>query len=99
MESKKQRLLQGLLSKKDVLCLLAETHVNYPDSRAAAAIVEKLDKLLPKIKIDEKILKNIDLQYYWHNEIQYLLAIIYKVKDLSNDEFRKLEGNSDKLVS
>ena len=45
-------LYQGFLSKKDVLCLLAETHVKYPDSRAAAAIVEKLDKLLPKIKID-----------------------------------------------
>ncbi len=45
-------LYQGYLLKRDVLCLLAETQVKYPDSHAAAALVEKLDKMLPQIKID-----------------------------------------------
>ena len=47
-------LYQGLLDKRNVLCLLAETQANYPDSRAAAALLEKLDKMLPAIKIDPK---------------------------------------------
>lgn len=47
-------LYQGLLNKRNVLCLLAETQANYPDSRAAAALLEKLDKMLPAIKIDPK---------------------------------------------
>jgi uncharacterized protein (TIGR00161 family) len=51
-------LYQGLLDKKDVICLLAETQANYPDSRAAAVLIEKLDKMLPAIKIDPKPLYN-----------------------------------------
>jgi len=47
-------LYQGMLEKRNVLCLLAETQTNYPDSRAAAALLEKLDKMLPAIKIDPK---------------------------------------------
>ena len=47
-------LYQGMLDKRNVLCLLAETQANYPDSRAAAALLEKLDKMLPAIKIDPK---------------------------------------------
>jgi len=47
-------LYQGMLEKRDVLCLLAETQTKYPDSRAAAALLEKLDKMLPAIKIDPK---------------------------------------------
>jgi uncharacterized protein len=45
-------LYQGVLLKKDVICLLAQTHANYPDSRAAGLLLEKLDKMLPAIKID-----------------------------------------------
>lgn len=51
-------LYQGVLLKKDVICLLAQTQANYPDSRAAALLLEKLDKMLPAIKIDpEPLLK------------------------------------------
>jgi uncharacterized protein len=45
-------LFEGARLKRDVLCLLAEAHTSYPDSRAAAALVETLDKMLPEIKID-----------------------------------------------
>ena len=51
-------LYQGQLLKKDVICLLSETKVDYPDSRAAALLVEKLDKMLPEIKIDPEPLYN-----------------------------------------
>lgn len=57
----------GALFDRDVICLLSEAHESYPDSRSAASIVEKLDVILPGIKIDaeplyteaEKIEKNI----------------------------------------
>jgi uncharacterized protein len=45
-------LFEGARLKRDVLCLLAEAHTSYPDSRAAALLVEALDKLLPEIEID-----------------------------------------------
>jgi uncharacterized protein len=45
-------LFEGARLKRDVLCLLAEAHSSYPDSRAAALLVEALDKLLPEIEID-----------------------------------------------
>lgn len=45
-------LYQGVLQKRNVICLLAEAHSQYPDSRAAGRILEKLDKMLPAIKID-----------------------------------------------
>jgi len=45
-------LFEGARLKQDVLCLLAEAHNSYPDSRAAALLVEALDKLLPEIEID-----------------------------------------------
>jgi uncharacterized protein len=45
-------LFEGARLKQDVLCLLAEAHSSYPDSRAAALLVETLDKMLPEIKID-----------------------------------------------
>ncbi|UCD14001.1 MAG: proteasome assembly chaperone family protein [Thermoplasmatales archaeon] len=47
-------LYQGVLMKRDVLCLLAEAHASFPDSRAAGNLLEKLDVLLPEIKIDPK---------------------------------------------
>jgi uncharacterized protein len=60
-------LYSGVLLDRDVVCLLAEAHSSYPDSRAAAALLEKLDIMLPLIKIDptplykeaEKIEENI----------------------------------------
>jgi len=47
-------LYQGVLMQRDVLCLLAEAHASFPDSRAAGSILEKLDVMLPEIKIDPK---------------------------------------------
>ena len=45
-------LYEGVLNKRDVLCLLAESHSSFPDSRAAGSLLEKLDVMLPDIKID-----------------------------------------------
>lgn len=45
-------LYEGVLMHRDVLCLLAEAHSSYPDSRAAGNLLEKLDVMLPGIKID-----------------------------------------------
>ncbi|HER45322.1 MAG TPA: proteasome assembly chaperone family protein [Thermoplasmatales archaeon] len=47
-------LYEGVRLKYDVLCLLAEAHTSYPDSRAAALLVEALDKMLPEIEINTK---------------------------------------------
>ena len=47
-------LYQGVLMKRDVLCLLSEAHSSYPDSRAAGNLLKKLDIMLPEIKIDPK---------------------------------------------
>ena len=45
-------LYEGVRLKRDVLCLLAEAHTSYPDSRAAALLVETLGKMLPGMKVD-----------------------------------------------
>jgi len=45
-------LFEGARLKQDVLCLLAEAHSSFPDSRAAALLVETLDKMLPEIELD-----------------------------------------------
>jgi uncharacterized protein (TIGR00161 family) len=45
-------LLDGTLKKHDIICMLAETHATYPDSRASARLLEKIDKMLPLIKIE-----------------------------------------------
>jgi len=60
-------LYMGVLKKRDVICLLSEAHLAYPDSRAAGKLLEKLNVMLPAIKIDpeplykqaERIEKNI----------------------------------------
>ena len=60
-------LYNGVLMNRDVLCLLSEAHASFPDSRAAGNLLEKLDVILPGIKIDptplykeaSKIEKNI----------------------------------------
>ena len=45
-------LYEGAQLKRDVLCLLAEAHSSFPDSRAAGMLIETLDKILPGIKLD-----------------------------------------------
>jgi uncharacterized protein len=45
-------LYNGVLLNREVICLLSEAHATYPDSRAAGNLLEKLDVILPGIKID-----------------------------------------------
>lgn len=45
-------LYEGERLDKDVLCLLAETHIDYPDARAAAKLLSTLNHLLPQMEID-----------------------------------------------
>ena len=45
-------LYEGVLRQNDVICLLAEANTKFPDSRAAGNLIEKLDIMLPEIKID-----------------------------------------------
>ena len=40
-------LYEGALIKQDVICLLSEAHASYPDSRAAANLLKKLDIYAP----------------------------------------------------
>jgi len=47
-------LYQGVLLKRDVICLLSEAHSSFPDSRAAGNLLNKIDIMLPLIKIDPK---------------------------------------------
>ena len=45
------------LGKKEgvnAISILAEANPNYPDARAAAKVIEAIDKLLPNVKIDVK---------------------------------------------
>jgi uncharacterized protein len=50
----------------DTICILAEANPNYPDARAAAKVIEIIDKILIHTKIDVKPLyeeaKNIEVQ-------------------------------------
>jgi uncharacterized protein len=45
-------LYEGTRLKRDVLCLLADAHTSYPDSRAAALLIETLDKMLPGMSLN-----------------------------------------------
>jgi uncharacterized protein len=45
-------LYRGVELQRDVLCLIAEAHAAYPDSRAAGKLLETLGKLLPGVTID-----------------------------------------------
>ena len=47
-------LNEGTRRDFDVISLLAEAHSNYPDARAAARIIEVLDRLVLNIHIDSK---------------------------------------------
>ena len=52
---------------KNMICMLTEAHLAYPDSRAAGRLLEKIDDMLPGVNLDlkplyekaEKIEKNI----------------------------------------
>jgi uncharacterized protein len=45
-------LYEGKKKAFDVICLLAGTHMEYPDAKAAAKILEIVNKMLPEIEID-----------------------------------------------
>lgn len=45
-------LNEGKRRNLDVLCLLSEAHADFPDARAAAKIIETIDGILLRIKID-----------------------------------------------
>ncbi|MCJ7571212.1 MAG: PAC2 family protein, partial [Candidatus Thermoplasmatota archaeon] len=45
-------LYEGVLKKRDIICLLSEALDSFPDSRAAGNLLEKLDDMTPFIKID-----------------------------------------------
>ena len=47
-------LYEGVLKNRDVMCMLSEAHDKFPDSRAAANLINKIDVMLPMIKIDPK---------------------------------------------
>ncbi len=55
-------LYKGNLQDFSVTCLLAEAHVEYPDSRSAAAVLGVIDKMVPQIKMDpEPLLKEAEI--------------------------------------
>jgi uncharacterized protein len=45
-------LYEGKRRNFDVSCILAGTHAEYPDAKAAAKVLEIVNKMLPDIKID-----------------------------------------------
>lgn len=45
-------LYLGDMERRDVLCLLAPAHFQFPDARAAARMIELIDEMLPVIEID-----------------------------------------------
>jgi len=45
-------LYEGRRRNFDVACLLAGTHADYPDAKAAARVLEVVNKMLPEIEID-----------------------------------------------
>jgi len=45
-------LNEGRWNNLDVIALLVEAYEEIPDARAAAAVVEAIDKLLPQIELD-----------------------------------------------
>ncbi|MCK4443574.1 MAG: proteasome assembly chaperone family protein, partial [Thermoplasmata archaeon] len=54
-------LYEGERLGKDVICLLAETHIDYPDARAAAEILSSLNHLIPQMEIDpEPLMKQAE---------------------------------------
>ncbi len=55
-------LYKGNLEDFAVTCLLSEAHLEYPDSRSAAAVMGVIDKMIPQIKMDpEPLLKEAEV--------------------------------------
>jgi len=77
-------LYEGVLMSRNVLCLLAEAHSSYPDSRAAGSLLEKLDIMLPEIKIDPEPL---------YKEAEEIEKNIRKFMEQSNLIFKGIERN------
>ena len=47
-------LYKAALEKQNAMCLLSKAHSKFPDSRAAAKLIQILDVMLPGIKLDPK---------------------------------------------
>jgi uncharacterized protein len=47
-------LFKAALKKQNVMCLLSKAQSQFPDSRAAAKLIQTLDLMLPGIKLDPK---------------------------------------------
>jgi len=47
-------LNEGRWAEFDVICLVARARPEIPDARAAARIIETLDKLIPDMQVDVK---------------------------------------------
>lgn len=55
-------LYKGNLEDFSVACLLSEAHLEFPDSRSAAAVLNVIDKMIPQIKMDpEPLLKQAEV--------------------------------------
>jgi uncharacterized protein len=68
-------LNEGKKRNRDVICLLAEAQQNFPDARAAASIVDAIDKIIFNIDIDPEPLfaeaEIIESQIIMmHNQVQ-----------------------------
>lgn len=84
MKSLKESIIMGVTAtvmskiKKDFVGIFAETHLNLPDSRAAASIIEVLDKYL-NLKVDYKpLIKKAEM---FEDKIKDIMS---KSKDLSS---------------
>ncbi len=54
-------LYKGHIIDTKVICLLAEAHSEFPDSRSAAEVLKVLDEMVPQIKMDpEPLLKEAE---------------------------------------
>lgn len=45
-------LYTSAINHHDTLCLLAHAHASYPDSRAAATLIDHVGRLFPNLKVD-----------------------------------------------
>jgi uncharacterized protein len=85
-------VLLNLGKKENVnaISILAEANPNYPDARAAAKVIEAIDKLLPNVKIDVKPL------YTEAENIEKTLRMMQKqaapVQTQSGDEVPNMYG-------
>lgn len=69
-------LYLGDMRKRDVLCLLAPAHSQFPDARAGAKMIEVIDQMLPVIEIDTSPL--LEEATRIERQIQDALALMKK---------------------